>query len=349
MRKKTIRKVFSLAVIFIVCALVSVLFAYNKALNSVNFEGESEKIITIPKGVSVEKITEILTENRIVEEPFWFKFAVKLSESQSKLKAGVFKFKQGKTNKELIDLLVDGKQVLKKITIPEGLTYKEIAEIFSREFSFNSGEFVRLCEDVEFLEELEIKQSSVEGYLLPETYFFPPSLTEKEAIKFLVSSFNDFWEENFPHGKTDTTVVLNRNQLLTLASLVEGEAILDEERAKIASVYLNRLKKGMKLQADPTVQYLLEGKPRRLLFKDLEIDSPYNTYLYEGLPPAPINNPGKKSILASLNPAEVSYLFFVAVGNGSHTFSNNFNEHLQAKSKFDKVRREVSRANSKNL
>ena len=136
---------------------------------------------------------------------------------------------------------------------------------------------------------------------------------------------------------------MTQHQILTLASIIEGEAILDNERPLISSLYHNRLKKGMRLQADPTIQYILDGPPRRLLIKHLEIDSPYNTYKYSGLPPGPINNPGKASILAAIFPAETNYLYMVAVGDGSHTFSTNLTDHNRAKEEFDKVRRKVAR------
>ncbi len=134
---------------------------------------------------------------------------------------------------------------------------------------------------------------------------------------------------------------MTMHDILTLASIVEGEAILDKERPVIASVYYNRLSRGIRLQADPTIQFIIKGPPRRLLLKDLEIDSPYNTYKYKGLPPGPINNPGKLSILAAVFPAQTKYLFFVARGDGSHIFSRTAKEHARAKRKFDKVRRQV--------
>jgi len=135
------------------------------------------------------------------------------------------------------------------------------------------------------------------------------------------------------------------HQILTLASIIEGEAIFDDERATISSVYHNRLLHRIKLQADPTIQYILQDSPRRLLLKDLEIDNPYNTYKYFGLPPGPINNPGRKSIMAAIYPRQTDYLYFVARGDGRHTFTRSAAEHAQEKAKFDKIRREVYQRN----
>ena len=136
---------------------------------------------------------------------------------------------------------------------------------------------------------------------------------------------------------------MTMHDVLTLASIIEGEAIFDAEREIISSVYHNRLKRRIKLQADPTIQYILAGSPRRLLLKDLAIESPYNTYKYYGLPPGPISNPGKKSILAAIFPAKTNYIFFVAKGDGSHIFSKTLAQHLRAKSKFDAYRRKIKR------
>ena len=139
---------------------------------------------------------------------------------------------------------------------------------------------------------------------------------------------------------------MSEQDVVTLASIIEGEAVYDAERSVISAVYHNRLKKGMKLQADPTVQYIIDDGPRRLLHKDLEIDSPYNTYLYKGLPPGPINSPGSKSLYAALYPADNRYLYFVAKGDGYHTFSNTEREHKRAKRAFQKIRRKVRKGQS---
>jgi UPF0755 protein len=136
---------------------------------------------------------------------------------------------------------------------------------------------------------------------------------------------------------------MRMHDILTIASIIEGEVIVDAERPIVASVYYNRLRKRIRLQADPTIQYIIPGAPRRLLIKDLEIDSPYNTYVYYGLPPGPINNPGKASIMAAIYPANTKYLYFVAKGDGSHVFSKTLSEHNRAKASFDKIRREVYR------
>ncbi len=166
-------------------------------------------------------------------------------------------------------------------------------------------------------------------------------MNEKRIISFLVKRCLDIFTPEVM-ARIDS-MKMSVHEILTLASIIEGEAIFDEERAVISSVYHNRLRRRIKLQADPTIQYILTGPPRRLLYKDLEIDSPYNTYKYYGLPPGPISNPGKNSILAAIFPASTNYIYFVAKGDGKHTFSRTAAEHSRAKAEFNKVRREVKR------
>lgn len=319
-------------------------FCYQNSFDKRNFADKADsKIITIPQGSLLPQISKVLADSLILENKFWFEIAVKFSQRAPEFKAGTFRFEQGKTNLELIEMLVRGKQLLIKVTIPEGTAYKQIAKIFGTELGLNPEKFIGLCEDRAFLKELEIPQKNVEGFLLPETYFLPINLAEKDAVKFLVQEQKKFWEKNYMNETLSQRLKLTKNEILTLASIIEGEAIIDSERTIISGVYVNRLEKGIKLQADPTIQYILPDSPKRLLFKDLEIDSPYNTYLYKGLPPTPINNPGKSSILAALNPKEVPFIYFVARGDGSHTFTKTLKEHLKAKEKFDVVRLRVAR------
>lgn len=334
-----------IGIILLVLTGIGIAFwGYQNAFEKMNFPNQTEsKIVTIPQGSLLPQISKILADSLILEDEFWFELSVKISKKAPEFKAGTFRFEQGKTNQELIETLVSGKQVLVKVTLPEGTTYKQIAKIFQKELGLDSEKIIGLCEDSTFLRELEIPQKNVEGFLLPETYFFPKSLTEKEAIKFLVQEQKKFWEKNYLSETLSLRLKLSKNEILTLASIIEGEAIIDSERTTISGVYVNRLEKGIKLQADPTIQYILPDAPKRLLFKDLKIDSPYNTYLYKGLPPAPINNPGKNSILAALNPKKIPFIYFVATGDGGHTFTKTLKEHLKAKEKFDAVRRKVAR------
>jgi UPF0755 protein len=183
---------------------------------------------------------------------------------------------------------------------------------------------------------------------LPETYLFSYGMREGEIIHRLVDSTLSIFQSDSVQWQMQK-LGMDMHEILTMASIIEGEVVVDSERVLVSSVYHNRLKRKWHLAADPTIQYIIPGPPRRLLNKDLEIDSPYNTYKYIGLPPGPINNPGKKSIMAALFPADTRYLYFVATGDGGHRFSQTASEHAYWKEKFDQVRREVRRNQHNHL
>jgi len=225
------------------------------------------------------------------------------------------------------------------VTLPEGLRIGQIAAVLEARLEIDSAAFVALAHDSAFIAELGIGAPSLEGYLFPETYFFSFGIGERRVIRAMVEQLRARLPRTMPPDRT-------LHQVLTLASIIEGEAMLAGEMDTIASVYCNRLSAGMCLQADPTIQYLIEGTPRRLLNRDLEIDSPYNTYKYAGLPPGPINSPGLDAILAAVEPAKTGYLYFVADGEGGHIFSTTLREHLRAKRRFDRIRAQVRREQS---
>jgi len=183
-----------------------------------------------------------------------------------------------------------------------------------------------------------IAASNLEGFLYPETYQFNWGLSEKDVVRALVEEFKKHIPDSVYTNLRN--IGLNLQELVTLASLIEGEAVMDDERSRISAVFHNRLKINMRLEADPTIQYIIPDGPRRILFEDLEIDSPYNTYKYRGLPPGPINNPGVKSLIAAAFPASETYLYFVATGDGRHTFTRSLAEHLEAKKILDRMRRQ---------
>ncbi len=182
--------------------------------------------------------------------------------------------------------------------------------------------------DTALLHALDVPTPTLEGYLFPDTYVFPDGTTPREAVRLMVNRFEQVWQPAW-----DTVLqrrAITRNDVMALAAIVEKEARLPEERPVIAAVYMNRLKAGMLLQADPTVQYAIGHHVTRVLYRDLEIESPYNTYKYRGLPPGPIASPGKPAIVAALNPASVPYLYFVAHPDGHHEFTVTFAEHAAA-------------------
>jgi len=293
--------------------------------------------IDIPKGASLLSISNSLKNQHILTNEKTFLMAVKLLGHETNFPAGKFTLLEPKTNLRIIKQLVTGKSILKKVTLLEGWTMKKIAGVLESELGFNKMDILSICKNQIFIKNQGIPSKTLEGFLFPETYFFQESDSPEEILSQLTKEYKN----NVPEALKNRADSLGFSELemITLASIIEGEAIYNSERSTISAVYHNRLKLGMKLQADPTIQYIIKDSPRRLLNKDLKIDSPYNTYLHNGLPPAPVNNPGKASILAALFPEENEFLYFVARGDGYHTFSKTQEEHNRAKREFQKFRR----------
>jgi UPF0755 protein len=280
--------------------------------------------IEIPQGSNAGKIAVILKEQGIIQSPLWFKICTKVSGAAKLLRSGSFMLNQNMSSEEVIWRLTSDPGVeLFKVVIPEGWRIEEIAkELKKQEVLKQENTFIDLA-----------KKQNLEGRLFPSTYFFTKNMSAQTVLKIML----DEYEKNILPLITSAKTDLNENQILTLASIVEREATYNDERPKIAAVYINRYKIGKRLEADPTVQYALGYIPEenrfwksRLLYKDLKLDSPYNTYRYNGLPPGPIANPGIKSVEAILNPEpDFSALYFVADNNtGRHIFSDTYHQHI---------------------
>jgi UPF0755 protein len=244
------------------------------------------------------------------------------------LKPGRYRFHGGMTHYKLAQYFRDAKPELSKITIPEGWPLRKISQALVREIPTDSLELVKLLSDTTYLRSFKIDAPSFEGYLFPQTYTFYPYIDPANVIKELVHTFETSVTPEMKSRAAELNMSLN--QVITLASLIEAEAADGKERELISSVFYNRLKLGWKLQCDPTVIYALGGLDRPLLRGDLDFESPYNTYLHEGLPPGPICSPGLASIKAALYPAETKYVYFVANGAGEHIFTSSLNEHNRA-------------------
>ena len=301
--------------------------------------------VTIPKGASLKEVSATLQDYNIIRNERSFLLAVKTLGYEKDMPAGRFKLVKASTNFDIIDQLVNGIQVNKRVTILEGWTIDVIAEELQDKIGVDPDEFKNACKNELLLWKWGISEESVEGYLFPNTYLFSEEEDIQDIIGRMINQFKQRITVEFRDRMKE--LGMDEKEIITLASIIEGEAIYDRERPVISGVYHNRLNIGMRLQADPTIQYIIEGSPRRLLNKDLKIKSPYNTYLNEGLPPGPINNPGIESIKAALYPVETDYLYFVAKGDGYHTFSRTKEEHNIAKRKFQKIRRQLKKQQSK--
>jgi len=288
-------------------------------------------IVHIPSGASFDVILDSLDQAGLINDKISFRLLATATGADDDIKSGSYKFQRGISQARLLNALQEGDSLIRvKITFPEGVTIRRIASIASKRIGLDSAELVDLANDREFLASIGLNASTAEGYLMPDTYFMywgaPPELLLRE----MAALFLKYYDEQ--KKKRATAINLSPYEAVTLASLVEGEARVDEERPIIAGLYLNRLRRGMKLDADPTIQYILPDGPRRLLYDDLKIENPYNTYTYKGLPPTPINNPGRASIEAVLDPAKHDFIYMVAKGDGSsaHTFSSTKGEHDRA-------------------
>ena len=302
---------------------------------------DSMEKVRIDQGTTLSNISDKLNKRGLVSNKWVFKFLIKIKGLEKSMQAGTFRLSNVHTNNEVINNIVFGSPDRKKITFLEGWNMNQVARHLSKELDFNYSEVIKLLSDKKLIRDLQINSNTLEGYLFPETYYFFEGVDKTSVIKRLVKEHKKFW--NKANLSKADSLGFTPYEIIILASIIEGEAIYDSERSIISAVYHNRLKIGMKLQADPTVQYIIDDGPRRLLNKDLRIKSPYNTYIYQGLPPGPINSPGKQSLIAALSPQDNDYLYFVAKGDGYHTFSRNEKEHERAKRAFQRVRKKVKR------
>jgi UPF0755 protein len=296
---------------------------------------------TIPKGANLSRIADLLYKKGIINNPESFILAARFMFKSESLKAGYFNLQSAKTHRSLIRILSNSRAHAIRITVPEGYQSRQIARLLADQLNFTSTEFMQYSHDSTFLETLGIHSGSLEGYLFPDTYDFNDSDDPTGVIRKMVGRFHEMVNDSIRQAIIASNRTLH--EVLTLASIVEGECMVDDERPIVASVYINRLRKRMRLESDPTIQYIISDGPRRLLSKDLEIESPYNTYKNRGLPPGPINNPGIKSIIAATWPAKTDYLYMVAVGDGTHNFTRDYDSFLKAKRRFQRVRRQVAR------
>lgn len=313
---------------------------YISSLGPMDVENPTVVEIEIPSGSSTNKISEILFDNGLIKNKTIFKYQVKSLNADGKLKAGTYELNTDMDlNKIIADLTHGGRSDnTVRFTIPEGYELVHIAEKLSNEGLVDKDRFIELAsnksnfeEKFEFLKELEEGQS-LEGFLFPSTYEIYKGSKEEEIISKMLNEFEIIYKKDVETKLEEMNMTLN--EAVTLASIVEREGKVDSERPLMSAVFHNRLKKGMALQSCATVQYILGTRKEVLSIPETQTPSPYNTYINEGLPPGPIASPGEKSLIAAMNPADVDYLFFVLTGSdGTHTFTTNYNDHLQAKPK----------------
>jgi UPF0755 protein len=298
------------------------------------------RIVAIPRGASFKAITDTLANNGVIRSRLAFDIAGRMLGYTKTVKVGKYVFHSGLSNSDILKDINEGKsRLIITVVIPEGWRMDMIARRFARELGVDSEKILSICKDSSYVASKGFHAPTLEGYLMPDTYNFYWQTDEPEIVERMVNGFRNFFVDTLQRRLRDVRMTLN--QTVTLASIVQGESGINEELPIIAGVYFNRLRKNMRLEADPTIQYLIPGSPRRLQFSDLRVKSPYNTYLNYGLPPGPVNNPGRQAILGVLYPEKHQYLYFVATGVGGHHFSKTYAEHQRAIRTYKRVRREM--------
>jgi UPF0755 protein len=307
----------------------------NKALAQKKLGGVDQRqyeIVEIEPGSSVSDIAEKLAAKNVISDPLLFRACAMMRRSLGKLKAGEYRFERSMSMLEVLKWLESGHIMLHKFTVPEGFTTKQIAELLEKKELADAGEFMRLANDPVFCEELGVGGPNLEGFLFPDTYKIAKGLPARRMIRIMVDRF---WKAC--SGDLSELMVasdMSLREIVTIASIIEKEAIYDDEEPLMAGVIFNRLRVNMPLQCDVTIRYPLDNYGVDLTYEDLRLDSPYNSYLNKGLPPTPICNPGLSAIRAAVQPSKTRYYYFVSMNNGRHKFSVTYQEHSEAVFKY---------------
>lgn len=296
-----------------------------------NPNGQNE-IVEIKKGGNINTISSLLKERGLINNSLYYRIIGRIVSFGLKPKAGEYLLSASMSPSVIMGKISNGKVYMHQVTIPEGFNIYEIASLLEGKQLANKERFLAAATDREFIKSLSFDIPSLEGYLFPDTYLLSKGMTEREIAAKMVKTFKELAYNEI--AAKASAVGLTPHQVVNMASLVEKETSLKEEKNIVSSVFHNRLKKGMRLQCDPTVIYAIKNFDGNIRKKDLMIDSPYNTYRYAGLPIGPIANPGLDSIRGVLYPVQSNYLYFVATKQGGHYFSTNIKDHNRAVRKY---------------
>ena len=330
MRRLVRRSRWQFPVLLVILLAAGAWYLYQEYLPySAGTGAQAPVYVEVERRSSLAAIARQLHSVGIVRNPFLLTLTGRVLGVDRKLKAGAYAFRPGSTDGEILKILEHGMSSLDQLTIPEGLTSRQIAAMLNSHAGVDTAAFLKLVNDPAFAARLSVKAPSLEGYLYPETYAVLRGTRPEDVVSLMVAHGLRVLREESAGAKNPPPYTTN--EILVMASIVEAESHEARDRSRVAQVYYNRLQKGMKLQADPTVAYVLDKEGERILFKDLTVDSPYNTYMHPGLPPGPICNPGRSAMHAAMNPdAATTALFFVARGDGTHEFTQNFAQHSAA-------------------
>ncbi len=331
-----LRRLTLLAVVLCVCGAGGAWWAWSQFDTPYRGYSDPEVFVDLPTGSSTADIAGRLSAMGVVRDPLMFRLAVRAAKADRHLQAGEYRFFDASSPNQIISRLRRGDTFSHTVTFPEGLTIREMGAIFEREGLGTAQEFIRAAADRALIADLDPAAKNLEGFLFPSTYSLPRRAGAAGFVRAMVKEFrNNISAEPLPDG------IASLRDLVTLASIIEKETGNSAERATVAAVYHNRLRIGMPLQCDPTVIYAMMLRGRwdgNIRKRDLQIDSPYNTYRYPGLPPGPIASPGRATLDAARRPADVNYLYFVSRNDGTHVFARTLDEHNRNVRAFQRLR-----------
>jgi UPF0755 protein len=282
---------------------------------------------TVPRGAALAAVADSLHAQGLIGSARLFRFYAVVSGRSRSVQAGTYDIPPGTSVREVLRILVSGRPALRRLVVQEGLMLPEIAASLARQLGVPAESVMAAARDDSLRAALSVPRPTLEGYLYPSTYLVRLDATPRTVIRHMAAEFERRWRPEW--NERLQVLGMSRDEIVTLASIIEGEVRYDPDRAYVSSVYHNRLQRGMRLQADPTVIYAL-GERRRLFERDYQTPSPFNTYLIDGLPPGPIGVPSEASLRAALYPARTPFLYFVARSDGQHVFSRTYAEHLEA-------------------
>lgn len=305
--------------------------------NSPTIPGEPAFVVEIASGLNVKETARELARRGLVHDPLLFSLGARLLGKDRGVRAGEYYLSPGMSPHEILTAITSGPPLAHKVTIPEGLTIREIADRLEEEGFGPARRFIAAANDPVLAASLGVPAASLEGYLFPDTYYLPKGVSPRTIVAKMNARFKEVWDDlEKSVTRSKDTAKMSRHQIVTLASLVEAEIRDPAERELVAGVFVNRLRRGMLLQCDPTVRYGFPQLKKRLRTMHLKSPHPYNTYIHRGLPPGPIGAPGADSLKAALSPAQTKYLYFVSRNDGTHQFSENYRQHRRAVAKYQR-------------
>ena len=296
--------------------------------------------LKIALGMSSMAIANQLADRNLIRSPWAFLFATHLTGANHSLQVGSYRLSGAMSVRQIVDHIKTGKVITHQLVVPEGLTVAQIGKLWEQGSWGTAAAFNEAANDSQWQLNYKIQGKTLEGYLFPNTYQLPDGALPQVLIQTMLDEFEQRWTTEL--SEEAESLGFSKHEIITLASIIEAEARVPDERPLISAVFHNRLRHGWKLQADPTALYGLGNPDRPPRAADLRVDSPYNTYLYKGLPPGPICNPGMAAILAALRPASSPYMYFVAIGGGKHHFSQTLREHQNMINKIKRNRRLIA-------